>query len=187
MIFCALGALAIPYPLLLGNGLDIVQLAATGGISLGLLVILLALKPLATAACLGSGSPGGLFTPTLTVGVLLAASTGNVWSHLWPRPPNASPTRRSDQRRSERRAFSSPRRRGSLQTPMNKKHPVTAYAKREDMLVHENDPYNAEPPRSALAASAITPLDTFYVRGHGAVARSTACLWGLTVSDLTLP
>src|SRR5581483_5771824 len=44
--FCALGAIAIPYPLLLGNGLDIVQLAATGGISLGLLVILVVLKPM---------------------------------------------------------------------------------------------------------------------------------------------
>jgi Voltage gated chloride channel len=32
----------------------------------------------------GSGSPGGRFTPTLTIGVLLAAITGNAWSHLWP-------------------------------------------------------------------------------------------------------
>jgi CIC family chloride channel protein len=84
VIFCALGAIAIPYPLLLGNGLDIVQLTATGGISLGLLVILIVLKPIATSACLGSGSPGGLFTPTLTIGVLLAAITGTAWTHLWP-------------------------------------------------------------------------------------------------------
>lgn len=84
IIFSALGALAIPYPELLGNGLDIVQLASIGGISLGLLVILFALKPLATAACLGSGSPGGLFTPTLTVGILLSAITGTLWAHIWP-------------------------------------------------------------------------------------------------------
>ncbi len=84
VIFCALGGLAIPYPQLLGNGLDIVQLASVGGISLGLLAILLALKPLATAACLGSGSPGGLFTPTLTVGILLSSIAGTAWSHLWP-------------------------------------------------------------------------------------------------------
>ncbi len=84
VVFTALGALAIHYPLLLGNGQDIVQLASVGGISLGLLVILFVLKPLATAACLGSGSPGGLFTPTLTVGVLLGAFAGIAWSHLWP-------------------------------------------------------------------------------------------------------
>jgi H+/Cl- antiporter ClcA len=84
VIFAALGLVSIPYPQLLGNGVDIVQLASVGGVSLGLLVILLVLKPLATAACLGSGSPGGLFTPTLTVGVLLAGVTGTVWVHLWP-------------------------------------------------------------------------------------------------------
>jgi H+/Cl- antiporter ClcA len=83
-IFCALGLIAIPYPQLLGNGLDIVQAASVGGISLGLLAVLLALKPPATAGCLGSGAPGGLFTPTLTIGVLLAGVTGTAWSHLWP-------------------------------------------------------------------------------------------------------
>jgi CIC family chloride channel protein len=90
IVFCALGAVAIPYPQLLGNGLDIVQLASVGGISIGLLAILLALKPLATAACLGSGSPGGLFTPTLTVGILIAGITGTAWSHLWPGAPAGS-------------------------------------------------------------------------------------------------
>ena len=86
-VFVMLGAISIPYPQLLGNGLDIVQLAAVGGVSLGLLAILLVLKPLATAACLGSGSPGGLFTPTLTVGILFASVTGIAWSHLWPAAP----------------------------------------------------------------------------------------------------
>jgi H+/Cl- antiporter ClcA len=90
VVFVLLGLVSIPYPQLLGNGLDIVQLAAVGGVSLGLLAILLVLKPLATAACLGSGSPGGLFTPTLTVGVLLAGITGIAWSHLWPGAPQGS-------------------------------------------------------------------------------------------------
>ncbi len=83
-VFVVLGVVAIPYPLLLGNGIDIVQMAADGRLSLGLLAILLVLKPLATSSCLGSGSPGGLFTPTLTVGVLLAGVAGIAWSHLWP-------------------------------------------------------------------------------------------------------
>lgn len=61
-IFAALGAVSIAYPQWLGNGLDIVQLSVLGQFSFGLLAVLLVLKPLATAACLGSGSPGGLFT-----------------------------------------------------------------------------------------------------------------------------
>jgi CIC family chloride channel protein len=89
-VFVALGAVSIPYPQLLGNGKDVVQLAAAGGLSIGLMAVLFALKPLATAACLGSGSPGGLFTPTLTVGVLFAGLLGAGWSHLWPGAPAAS-------------------------------------------------------------------------------------------------
>ena len=82
--FMALAALSLQYPQLLGNGKGIVQLGALGQLSLGLMIVLLVLKPLVTAACLGSGSPGGLFTPTFTVGVLLAGVLGTVWSHLWP-------------------------------------------------------------------------------------------------------
>ena len=83
-MFGALGLLAIPYPQLLGNGKGIVQLAVVGGLSLGLAFVLLVLKPIATAACLGAGAPGGLFTPTLTVGVLLSVVLAGLWSHVWP-------------------------------------------------------------------------------------------------------
>lgn len=84
IVFGLLGVVSIQYPQLLGNGKGIVQVEAVGGLSLGLLCVLLLLKPLATAACLGAGSPGGLFTPTLTIGVLLAGVLGTLWSHLWP-------------------------------------------------------------------------------------------------------
>ncbi len=82
--FGILGLLSIQYPQLLGNGKNIVQLSLLGELSLGLLAVLLILKPLATAACLGAGAPGGLFTPTLTVGVLLAGVLAGLWSHIWP-------------------------------------------------------------------------------------------------------
>jgi H+/Cl- antiporter ClcA len=82
--FAALGAVSIAYPQLLGNGIDIVQGSLLGQLSLGLLAALLVLKPLATAACLGSGAPGGLFTPTLAYGVLLGGLAGHVWSLIWP-------------------------------------------------------------------------------------------------------
>jgi chloride channel protein, CIC family len=88
VVFAALGGAAIPFPQLLGNGKDVVQLAFTGSVPLLLAVCLLALKPLATAACLGSGAPGGLFTPTLTVGALLGAAGGQVWAMAWPGGPS---------------------------------------------------------------------------------------------------
>ena len=83
-VFLALGLVAIPYPQLLGNGKGVVQLDALGELTLGLAFVLLVLKPLATAGCLGAGSPGGLFTPTLTIGALLAGILGYLWSQLWP-------------------------------------------------------------------------------------------------------
>jgi chloride channel protein, CIC family len=76
VVFGALGVVSIRYPQLLGNGKGIVQLEALGGLSFGLLCVLLILKPLATAGCLAAGAPGGLFTPTLSVGVLLAGVLG---------------------------------------------------------------------------------------------------------------
>ena len=82
--FGVLGLLSLQYPQLLGNGRDIVQMAIVANLSVGLLVVLLLLKPLVTAACLASGSPGGLFTPTFAVGVLLAGAVGSLWAHIWP-------------------------------------------------------------------------------------------------------
>jgi chloride channel protein, CIC family len=81
--FMALAALSLKYPQLLGNGKGLVQLGAVGELSLGLMAVLFVLKPLVTAACLGSGVPGGLFTPTLTIGVLLAGILGTAWGHVW--------------------------------------------------------------------------------------------------------
>jgi CIC family chloride channel protein len=78
-----LGLVSIQYPQLLGNGQDLSQLLFIGGItSFGLLLPLLILKPAATILCLGSGTPGGLFTPSLTFGALLGGTLGYLGSHL---------------------------------------------------------------------------------------------------------
>jgi H+/Cl- antiporter ClcA len=90
LAFAVLGLLSMQYPQLLGNGRGIVQLGIVGNLSLGLLVVLLVLKPLVTALCLGSGAPGGLFTPTFAFGVLLAGSAGAIWVHVWPGPEPAA-------------------------------------------------------------------------------------------------
>jgi H+/Cl- antiporter ClcA len=49
-----------------------------------LLLTLVFLKPAATILCLGSGAPGGLFTPSLTLGALLGGVLGYAWSWIWP-------------------------------------------------------------------------------------------------------
>jgi CIC family chloride channel protein len=90
VVFTGLGAIAIAYPQLLGNGKPVVQLALVGSIGVGLLAVLLVLKPLVTAACLGSGAPGGLFTPTLAYGVLLGGLLGEGWTQIWPGAPLGS-------------------------------------------------------------------------------------------------
>jgi H+/Cl- antiporter ClcA len=84
VVFAGLGLLSLAYPQLLGNGRGIIQLSFDGRLGLGLLAVLFVLKPLVTAACIASGAPGGLFTPTFTVGVLLSGFCGGVWIHIWP-------------------------------------------------------------------------------------------------------
>ncbi len=44
-----------------------------------------------------------------------------------------------------------------------------SWGKRAEMIVHEQDPYNAEPPPGLLADAFITPTDVFYSRNHGPI------------------
>ncbi len=54
---------------------------------------------------------------------------------------------------------------------------------RDDLLVHEREPFNAETARAALA-DPLTPTEAFYVRGHGAVPELDAARWRLRVEGL---
>ncbi len=87
IVFTLLGIVSIWLPQLLGNGKDISQLAFTNQVALPLLLILLVLRPAATVLSVRSGAPGGLFTPSLTVGALLGAVLGHAWSWVWPGVP----------------------------------------------------------------------------------------------------
>jgi H+/Cl- antiporter ClcA len=89
-VFTALGVVAIAYPQVLGNGKGVVQLALVGRLAVGVMAVLIVLKPVATAGCLGSGAPGGLFTPTLTLGVVLGGVLGDGWLQIWPGTPLGS-------------------------------------------------------------------------------------------------
>ncbi len=82
-----LGLVSVWFPQILGNGKDLSELLFTGQVAVPLILALLFLKPLATIACMRSGVPGGLFTPSLTFGALLGAALGYAWSALWPGVP----------------------------------------------------------------------------------------------------
>jgi sulfite oxidase len=56
--------------------------------------------------------------------------------------------------------------------------------KRDDMIVHKADPYNAEPSPGALAGRMLTPLDAFYSRNHGPIPRPDPVAWRLHVGGL---
>jgi len=82
-----IGVASIAYPQLLGNGKDIAELAFTNQVSPYLLLVLFVLRPLASLLCVGSGVPGGLFTPSLAMGALLGGTLGVAWSWMWPGVP----------------------------------------------------------------------------------------------------
>jgi H+/Cl- antiporter ClcA len=82
-----LGIVSIWFPQVLGNGKDIAELTFTGRVAPVLLLALLLLKPAVTVMCMGSGAPGGLFTPSLALGALLGGVLGYAWSSFWPGVP----------------------------------------------------------------------------------------------------
>ena len=82
-----LGAVSFSFPQILGNGQAISKLAFEGHVDAWLLFCILILKPLATVMSIRSGAPGGLFTPSLTLGAMLGGYLGYGWSLLWPGPP----------------------------------------------------------------------------------------------------
>ena len=58
------------------------------------------------------------------------------------------------------------------------------HGKRADVIVHEEEPFNAETGLGALAEGPLTATDAFYVRGHGAVPEIDPGTWRLRVHGL---
>jgi sulfite oxidase len=58
---------------------------------------------------------------------------------------------------------------------------MSPYGKRSDLIVHEEEPFNAETGPAALAEGPLTAIDAFYVRGHGPVPEVDPSTWRLRV------
>lgn len=71
-----------------GNGFEPLDLLLDGKLAVATVAWLLLAKPLATAASVGSGNPGGVFTPTLLIGgltgTLYAAALAAAGVHVTP-------------------------------------------------------------------------------------------------------
>jgi chloride channel protein, CIC family len=78
----AVGALAIELPQVTGNGYEAIDLILVGRMGLGLILVLLFGKALATTASVSSGSPGGVFTPSLFLGAALGGAFGHLRAHV---------------------------------------------------------------------------------------------------------
>ena len=81
-VFAALGLASLWFPEILGNGKNAVQEMFDERTVTGLLCWLFVLRPLATALLLRVGAPGGLFTPTMTLGALAGALLGLTFFHV---------------------------------------------------------------------------------------------------------
>ncbi|MBV9194024.1 MAG: molybdopterin-dependent oxidoreductase, partial [Solirubrobacterales bacterium] len=61
---------------------------------------------------------------------------------------------------------------------------MSRYGKRGDVVVHKEEPFNAETGPGALAEGPVTATDAFYVRSHAAVPEIDPEAWRLHVDGL---
>ncbi|MEJ2053739.1 MAG: chloride channel protein [Calditrichaceae bacterium] len=87
-----IGSMGLKFPSIYGVGYDTMNLALTQGYIWYLAMALIFIKILATSVSLGSGGSGGIFAPSLFMGVMLGAFFGdvlNIWFPDWTADPGA--------------------------------------------------------------------------------------------------
>jgi H+/Cl- antiporter ClcA len=89
-VFTLVGLAAAAFPAILGNGQALGQTAFTTATPLLVIATLLLLKVVATTATIGAGAAGGTLTPSLAIGAAFGATTGILWSAIWPGSPVAA-------------------------------------------------------------------------------------------------
>jgi chloride channel protein, CIC family len=79
-----LGSVAVFFPQILADGYETIRLSLNGQIAVGLLLVLILLKILATSLTLGSGNSGGIFAPSLFMGAMTGGAFGSAVSQIFP-------------------------------------------------------------------------------------------------------
>ncbi len=72
------------FPQVMGTGYDIIDQALHGQFVWQMLLALVFLKLLATTLSFSSGTPGGMFAPTLFIGAMLGGAVGAFEKHFFP-------------------------------------------------------------------------------------------------------
>jgi H+/Cl- antiporter ClcA len=85
--FAAIGVLVMVFPQLAGNGKGAATLSFDSDLTIGLAATLLVLKVAIEVSSLRAGAEGGLLTPGLTNGALIAVALGGIWNIFWPGTP----------------------------------------------------------------------------------------------------
>jgi len=78
------GAIAVSLPEVTGNGYETINLILGQQLGIGLLALILFAKAAATTASVSSGSPGGVFTPSLLLGAALGGVVGHIVLRFGP-------------------------------------------------------------------------------------------------------
>lgn len=80
----AVGLVGLLAPRVMGTGIESMNAALAGQLTLGVLLLALVCKLVTTACTLGSGSPGGSFFPAVFLGAMLGGAFGRVVHGLLP-------------------------------------------------------------------------------------------------------
>jgi CIC family chloride channel protein len=86
---CLVGAIALAFPVVLGEGYTDIRTMIGGEFSAGIAIVAAAVlaKAVATSLTLGSGGSGGIFAPSLVVGAMVGLTYQRALVHLWPGLP----------------------------------------------------------------------------------------------------
>ena len=80
------GLCALRFAEVTGNGYEVIQLMLDARVGVGMMALLLLVKAFGTTATVSSGSPGGVFTPSLFLGAAMGGIVGAAARALWPAP-----------------------------------------------------------------------------------------------------
>jgi CIC family chloride channel protein len=83
------GLVAMALPEVTGNGYEAINRILDGSLGAKVVLVLLLAKAFATSTSVGSGTPGGAFTPSLFIGAALGGTTGHLLHMLAPERANA--------------------------------------------------------------------------------------------------
>jgi CIC family chloride channel protein len=88
--YVLLGLMAIPFPLILGNGHAMAQNLFAAAVPIGTAVALAVAKPVATLVTILTGATGGRLTPSLATGAALALCFGTLAALALPIQPSSA-------------------------------------------------------------------------------------------------